>query len=156
MADNTGDINLPSQVTPNRSRWDEATQAYVGPLKGDGWLGPLIKPGSSPHNPTVMSEYSIDDEINGQPVQYPSIVPTLSKSEVQSILNSNEEDKLPDSVYRKAKDFATQRLATGQSPFAGPGEQHNLYPELPRAPSAMTIPPPPNPSVRDMIMKLLR
>lgn len=86
-----------------------------------------------------MSEYSLDGKINGKPTSYPSIVPTLSKEEVTAILNSKEGEKLPDSVYQKAAAHAKMRMDNGQNTFAQPGEQQNLYPELPRMPTPTRI-----------------
>jgi hypothetical protein len=109
-------------------RWDEKSQSYSGKPKGLGHLGPLLRSDGK----TVESEYSIDGEINGKPTQYPSIVPTLTKEEVNTLLNAKDSDKLPDSIYQKAEAYATQRVNAGKDPFAGPGEQQNLYPEIPR------------------------
>jgi hypothetical protein len=111
------------------ARWDEKTQSYSGPPKGLGFLGPLKNARGE-----VMSEYSVDGEINGKPVQYPSIVPTLTKDELTAVLSAKEGARLPNSVYQKAAAFAKQRLDAGQDPFAAVGEQQNLYPELERAP----------------------
>lgn len=98
--------------------------------KGLGFLGPLQRPDGS-----VMSEFSTGVEIDGKEVQIPSIVPTLSREEVQSLLTAKEGEPLPAAVVQKATAFAKQRIAEGRSPFAGPGEQDGRYPELARASS---------------------
>lgn len=110
------------------ARWNEQTQSYSGQPKGLGFLGPLkTKTGD------VMSEYSRDGEINGKPVQYPLIVPTLSKQEVTTLLNLNEGDKVPASIEQKAAAHAKARIDQGLDPFALPGEERlHLFPELPR------------------------
>jgi hypothetical protein len=98
-----------------------------GAPKGLGYLGPLQRPDGG-----VMSEYSIGVDINGRETEIPSIVPTLSKSQVTQILNSKDGDPLPAGVREKAEAYAKQRIAAGKDPFAGPGEQQNLFPDLPR------------------------
>lgn len=111
-----------------------------GAFKGDGFLGPLQRPDGS----GVMSEYSIGVQIGGKETEIPTLVPTLTKQEVQTILTMKEGDKMPDSIVQKAVDFAKQRMAAGKDPFAGPGEQQALYPDLKRAaapaPGAQTAP----------------
>ena len=125
-----GDIELPPE-TPNYGygpRWDEASQSYSGPPKGLGFLGPLQNPQGQ-----VMSEFSQDGDINGKSISYPLIVPTLSRDEVSTILNSKDGSPLPASISQKAAAYAQQRIGAGKSPFAYPGEQQNLYPDLQRA-----------------------
>jgi hypothetical protein len=113
-------------------RWDEATQGYNGPPKGLGYLGPL----QLPNGQGIASEFSRDGEIDGKPVQYPLIVPTLTKSEVLAVLRAAAQPgaPVPQTVEDKAMAFAKQRLADGKDPFASPDEQQNLYPELARGP----------------------
>lgn len=113
-------------------RWSEETQSYSGPPKGLGFLGPLIRPDSPLGKPTTESEFSRDGEIDGKPVQYPLFVPTLSKQEVQLLLTAKDDQKIPESIERKAEQHARERISAGKSPFAEQGEQQNLYPELTR------------------------
>jgi hypothetical protein len=123
---------LPSHVGPEQNtpdfgggpRWSEAAQANVGPNKGLGFLGPLKLPNG------VMSELSEDGEINGMPVQYPLIVPTLNAGEVRSLMAGA---KPTEAITRKAQQFAAQRIAAGKSPFAALGEQDlTIHPQIPR------------------------
>jgi hypothetical protein len=116
--------------------------------KGLGFLGPLRRP----DNGKTMSEYSIGVMIDGKETEVPSIVPTLTKDELAGILTAPEGTPPPASVQQKAADYARQRIAAGLDPFAGPGEQQNLYPELartaiptprsPTAPAPSSAPPP--------------
>jgi hypothetical protein len=110
-------------------RWDEANQSYSGPNKGLGFLGPLRNA-----NGKILSELSIDGEINGQPTQYPSVVPTLTKDELTKLLNLGDNGRVPASIQQKAAVHAKQRIDAGLDPFAQEGEQQNLYPDLPRMP----------------------
>jgi hypothetical protein len=97
--------------------------------KGLGFLGPLQRPSDG----GVMSEYSIGTEIDGAEREIPSFVPTLSHDEVAHLLAMQDGEPMPDSIARKARAHASQRLAEGKDPFAGPGEQQQgLYPDLPR------------------------
>jgi hypothetical protein len=97
--------------------------------KGLGFLGPLQRPDGS-----VMTEYSIGVTLDGKPMEIPSIVPTLTKQELATLLALPDGAPPPKSVIDKAIAYARDRLAGGYDAFAGPGEQQNLYPELKRAP----------------------
>ncbi|HEX7767994.1 MAG TPA: hypothetical protein VF443_14880 [Nitrospira sp.] len=117
------------QIPPDWLRED-------GTLKGLGFLGPLRLPNG------VASEFSIADseqlkDANGHYLDYPSLVPTLSRGEVQAVLRAasdpTHKTKLPDSVYSKAEAFALQRRKEGLPLFARPNEIQNIYPDLPRA-----------------------
>jgi hypothetical protein len=120
------------------ARWDEGTQSFSGAPKGLGFLGPLQAP-----NGMTKSEFSIDGEVNGSPMQYPSIVPTLSRDELSHVLNMGEGDPMPASIQQKAAAHAQSRVAAGKSPFAEAGEQQtDLYPEFQReaAPLSHKVP----------------
>lgn len=120
-------------------RWDEATQSFSGPNKGLGYFGPLKNVSGQ-----TQSEFSIDEEINGKNVSMPTLVPTLTKAQVQTLLSLKEGQPIPQDIVAKAVAYAKQRIAQGKSPFAGPGEQSNTYPELQRnpTPAAQTPQPP--------------
>lgn len=111
-------------------------------IKGNGFLGLLKIPGGS-----VASEYSIADSDklkapNGENLNYPSIVPTLNKSELLNVLLSATGDPhfqyphgagVEPSVIDKATRFAEQRAKQGKSLFASPNETNeNILPEFPR------------------------
>lgn len=55
-------------------------------------------------------------------MNYPSMVPTLSREEVSTMMSGNE--GWPESIYQKARSYAKERLAQGRSPFAQTGEQY--------------------------------
>lgn len=83
--------------------------------KGKGYFGELpAKDGS------VATEYSIEDESG----EYPSLVPTLTKKQLDYVLKTGlprgtEETK---EVEKKARAYADKRRNEGKSPFAGPTE----------------------------------
>lgn len=103
-----------------------------GTMKGLGFLGVLRRPDGG-----VMSEYSIADseklkDAKGRYIDYPSLVPTLSKPEVQILLRLKPGDPVPQAIKDKAEKYALQRQAEGKPMFAATGEQQNLYPDIPR------------------------
>lgn len=100
-----------------------------GSEKGQGFLGTL------PTKNGVMSELSIADseqikDPNGQYQDYPTLVPALNPSELQSLLAYREGMQIPNSVKQKAEAFALERLKAGKPLFARTGEQPHLSPEL--------------------------
>lgn len=108
-----------------------------GTLKGLGFLGPLKLPNG------IASEFSIADseklrDARGRYIDYPTLVPTLTREEVQAVLRAasdhTKKTKLPNSVYDKAESFALQRRDKGLPFFARPDEVQNLYPDVPRGP----------------------
>lgn len=101
--------------------------------KGLGFFGPLKRADGG-----VMSEYSVGVEIDGKETEIPTLVPTLTKAEVSHILAMKDGDKLPEAIVEKARKFAEQRIAQGKDPFAGPGEQQALYPDLKREAAPQT------------------
>ena len=95
-----------------------------GTEKGDGFFGPLkMKDGSG----KVMSELSISTEINGKEVLMPSMVPTLTKKEVDYLLSGGNplKDK---SIMDKAVEHMKKRRAEGKSPFADKSEEGKFKP----------------------------
>ncbi len=109
------DLRVPN---PDRSTWDKRAD---GSQKGDGFLGVLKRPDGR-----VSSEISISgDAIGGK--DYPLLVPTLTRDEVNKILAVPVDDpkffeKIPQSAKRKARVFAEERVAAGKSPFASGSE----------------------------------
>jgi len=89
-----------------------------GTPKGRGFLGALpIKGGG------VATEYSMDSEavkVNGKKIDFPTLVPTLTKAEVELMVNDiiPNRKRIPDDIAQKAVDHALKRLAEGKSVFA--------------------------------------
>jgi hypothetical protein len=85
-----------------------------GTVKGKGYFGevPMNQGGA-------MTEYSSAFDQDGKLVSHPLIVPTLTKQEVDLLKMGGE--PTPE-IYRKAQDYAQQRMGAGQSPFATPQE----------------------------------
>lgn len=94
------------------SNWDKRAD---GSDKGQGFLGLLQRPDGK-----VSSEISIGVNLDGQEVEIPTMVPTLSQQERDWLINNDVSDpsKLPRSIIQKAVDFARQRKQQGKSFFA--------------------------------------
>lgn len=93
-------------------------QRVDGTEKGSGFFGELKRPDGG-----ISTELSAnaDDVIGGKP--FPLIVPTLTRSEIDALLNLKDGERAPDAIFRKAVAHAEKRVRDGKSPFAGPGEQ---------------------------------
>lgn len=83
-----------------------------GTPKGRGFLGELKRPDGN-----VSTEISVGVQINGKETDIPTLVPTLTKDEIQSLLNG---DKPSDAIVQKAVDHAKMRISQGKSVFADP------------------------------------
>jgi hypothetical protein len=93
-----------------------------GTAKGTGYLGVL-----KAANGSDVTEYSIssgDVKVNGKEIDFPTIVPTLSKSEVSLMLNDiiPNNKPIPDAIFRKAVTHAKQRIKEGKNVFAETGD----------------------------------
>lgn len=90
-----------------------------GTAKGSGWLGELKIPGTN----SVATEYSIGVNINGKEMEIPTIVPTLTKAELNQLLVDIKNNKQPSkAIVDKAVAFAKERVKAGKSPFAEQGD----------------------------------
>lgn len=82
--------------------------------KGRGFFGPL------PNNSgDVMTEYTIGVDLNGRPMEIPTFVPTLTKSELSHLLGGGD---VTDAIYEKAYKHAVDRIGKKKSPFRETGE----------------------------------
>ena len=85
-----------------------------GTLKGKGYFGEIpVNQGGA------MTEFSSAFEQDGKMVSHPLLVPTLNKQEIDLLKMGIE--PTPE-IYKKAQDYAQQRISAGQSPFASPQE----------------------------------
>ena len=81
-------------------------------LKGNGYFGPIPVPAAQGGG--HATEYSMDFG-NGD---IPSIVPTLSREEIEMVLRN----ELTPDIINKINSHAAYRKGQGKSPFAQPGE----------------------------------
>jgi hypothetical protein len=78
--------------------------------KGKGYFGDLKRPDGD-----SSTELSSEFQYEGKKVEYPLIVPTLSKAELDVLLRG---EKPTDDIYDKAESWAKSRINKGLSPFA--------------------------------------
>jgi|GEM_PF-1004763 len=87
-----------------------------GTEKGSGFLGELkMQDGSD----SVATEISIGVEIDGQETEIPTLVPTLTKSEIDHLIKGGDPT---DAIVDKAVAHARERIGDGKSPFANDGK----------------------------------
>lgn len=79
-----------------------------GSYKGAGWLGPIERPDGY-----VMTELSTEED----GMVFPLIVPTLDKKELEFLKTLTDDQELPESIRKKAREHAEKRIAEGKSPF---------------------------------------
>ncbi len=91
-----------------------------GTKKGKGFLGLLKRPDGG-----VSSEISIGIELDGKEVLMPTLVPTLTKKEIKTLLNLPEGGvkDIPEEIIEKAVQHAGDRMRAGKSPFLEEGEK---------------------------------
>ena len=89
-----------------------------GTMKGNGYFGPLKMPDGR-----VATEIGIGVNFDGKEVEVPSLVPTLTRQEVDYLVGGG---KPTPEIVKKAADHAVQRMKAGKSPFAQEGEQGAL------------------------------
>jgi hypothetical protein len=82
--------------------------------KGKGYFGllPQFEGGFS-------TEISGESTIDGKNVEYPLMVPSLTKEQLDYLLSGQEPS---DDIYKNAEEYARQRISQGLSPFAGNNE----------------------------------
>lgn len=105
----------PGTEGTDEAKWDKRSD---GSSKGHGFLGLLRRPDGG-----VSSEISVGIDMDGQEVEIPTMVPTLTRDEVNALLKLDpQKEKVPQSIIDKAVKFARSRKAAGKSLFAGPDE----------------------------------
>ena len=86
--------------------------------KGAGYFGELKRPDGD-----VSTELSIGVDYGSGEKEIPTLVPTLTKEEVDHLLSGGEPT---DAITRKAVEFAVQREKEGKPVFAMPGEIYQV------------------------------
>ena len=89
-----------------------------GTEKGSGWLGELPVKGGG-----VATEYTMASDavkVDGKMIDFPTLVPTLTKSEVELMVNDviPNRKEIPEPIIQKAIDHAKKRISEGKSVFA--------------------------------------
>jgi hypothetical protein len=108
-----------------------------GSLKGEGWLGELKLP-----NGGVATEYTVGVNIGGKEIDIPTLVPGLTKEEVDVMVNYiiPNNKPIPESVMQKAVEHAKQKMNKGESVFApiATAAPASVQPQTPTAASTST------------------
>lgn len=86
-----------------------------GSEKGLGYFGPL-----QTKDKKVMTELSVGINLDGKDVQIPTVVPTLSKQDMDSLLGGNEPSR---EIVDKAVSHALGRMNSGLPLYATPDEE---------------------------------
>lgn len=105
-----------------------------GEKKGSGYFGELpMKSGGK------LSEVSIGVLIDGKETEIPSVVPTLSRQELDWMVEgnspahkSNRDNPIARSIMMKAKKHAVQRMNSGKQVWWQEGEPVTKMPEYSR------------------------
>jgi len=82
-----------------------------------GFLGPIKRDDGG-----TMTEFSIGVKIDGTEMDVPSMVPTLTEAEVETLRTLPEGKEVPIAIQRKAAAHARKRIAEGLDPFYKDGE----------------------------------
>ena len=88
-------------------------QGEDGRVKSDqGWLGPIVRDDGK-----TMTEYSIGVNIDGNEVTLPTMVPTLTKEEIETLRTLPDGERVPSSIVEKAVAHAMPFIDKNESPF---------------------------------------
>jgi hypothetical protein len=82
-----------------------------GSKKGKGWLGPQKMTNGSGYD---MSEFSVGFDFDGQQMDVPTLVPTLTSEELSHLLGGGQPTQ---EIMNKAYEHAVMRIRQGLSPF---------------------------------------
>ena len=117
-------IQTPKITTQEKSLTKDDIRAD-GSKKGNGFLGVLQRPDGN-----VSTEISVGVEIDGKEVEIPTLVPTLTKEEINYLLTNDIKNPkslfdtpIGKSILNKSKEFAKERIDRGVSPFYQEGEE---------------------------------
>jgi len=85
----------------------KSTQGFLGPIQTETG---------------VMTEFSVGIELDGANIEIPTLVPTLTNSEIEILKQAKTAKDIPDSIMDKAVKHAKKRIKQGKSPFYQDGE----------------------------------
>lgn len=106
-----------TQPTPDRIK-TYGTRPDGSP-KGAGYFGEITHPAKPG---TEFTEWTVGVTVDGKDMDIPLIVPTLSRKELQAVLQGKETR----AIIRKAVDHALSRMKQGRPVYAEPGEYYPL------------------------------
>ncbi len=111
---------LTAPVAPAPSTQHAGGLRGDGTRKGPGFLGTLQRPDGQ-----ISTELSIGVGFDGVETEIPSLVPTLTKAEVDHLLAGGE---MTDAITDKAVAHARLRMSQGKSPFAQANDDRPVTP----------------------------
>ncbi|CAB4120914.1 hypothetical protein UFOVP4_8 [uncultured Caudovirales phage] len=120
-----------SQQMPDTDQWAGKLPPNDQPIKGDGYYGYLPRSDGSPNK---SSEISIGIELGDKRYHVPSMVPGLSKDQLNYLLQTPEDqlykrDKhTMQAIQDNASKWAQQRIAAGLPVFATAPEEGKYQP----------------------------
>lgn len=130
---------------PDTDSWGGTIPPNDSPIKGNGYYGILRrKDGSNERS----SEISIGIEVNGNKYHVPTMVPGLTKEQLNYLLKTPEDQiytsnkKLMSQIEQNAANWAKKRLEAGLPVFATLPEEGSYKPGSPQ------------PSIEEIISKL--
>lgn len=86
--------------------------------KGLGYFGELKRP-----DKRISTELSMSVNIDGKETEIPSLIPNLTRFEIDYLLAGN---KPTEDIIQKAVKYARQRMTEGKDVFAQKGEQYPI------------------------------
>jgi len=104
---------LNTSRTSNKGKVDPNTLRTDGSAKGPGYFGTLPRPDGR-----VSTELSVGVESDGNNWLIPALVPTLNKTQVDTLLNMPPNGKIPPEIMERVYKHALYRKGQGKSPFA--------------------------------------
>lgn len=125
------------ELKPGSKAQDGGKMRYgkrpTGEYKDVGFIGEQ----TTPSGKNVVTEFSIGtSDVNGKQMDIPTMVPTLSESEKNYILQRADADEnigfdpIGNSIYKKSVAHARQRIAQGKSPFYSSAEFFPVEPPV--------------------------
>lgn len=114
---------IDAELNHRAKRKEEFGVRWDGRLKGKGFLGILKLKGGG-----FATEYSVGVQLEaneGRETEIPTLVPTLTKAEIDLMVNDiiPNNEPIPDEILQKAVDHANKRVRDGKSPFADEGKK---------------------------------
>jgi hypothetical protein len=110
-------LNMPSR--PTKERIATYGKRPDGTPKGPGYFGEIPHPGKPG---TFSTELSVGVDFGGEQKLIPLLVPTLTRSEIDAVIQGRETKD----IVNKAIEHAVKRMKLGKNPFAEPDEFHPL------------------------------
>lgn len=89
-----------------------------GTAKGAGYLGEIVLPNGGHATEYSMQSHAV--KVNGEMIDFPTLVPTLTKEEIELMRTDIIPNRkpIPETIVQKAIKHAKKRIRDGKSPFS--------------------------------------